>query len=110
LVPWVGWLEHFFIGTFLWGIAFGVLAALLDRRGWLESAGLGFGFSTLAWVVMMVMLIPAAGAGFFGVRIGWTLPVTALILHWIWGISLGLFYRFYADRAPALTHHGMAVV
>lgn len=110
MVPWVGWLEHFFIGTFLWGIAFGVLAALVGRRRWPESAALGFGFSTLAWVVMMVMLIPAAGAGFFGVRIGWTLPVTALILHWIWGISLGLFYRFYADQAPSLTRHRVAVV
>lgn len=110
MVPWVGWLEHYFIGTVLWGITFGVIAVLAGRRSWLENAALGFGFSTVAWVAMMTMSIPAAGAGFFGARIGWSLPITALVLHWIWGVSLGLFYRFYADRLPRLTHQRLAVV
>lgn len=100
LVPWVGWLEHFFIGTFPWGITFGVIAWLLGYRSWGENVLLGLAFSVCAWVVMMVLLIPAAGAGFFGSRIGWSLPVTALILHLIWGGSLGLFYRFFMDRLP----------
>ncbi|MGE3280044.1 MAG: DUF6789 family protein [Alphaproteobacteria bacterium] len=89
LLPWIGWLEHFFIGTVLWGIAFAIVEPVLPGPGWLR----GLIFSTGAWIVMMVTLLPAAGAGFFGAYLGWGTPVSALILHWIWGVSIGVIYE-----------------
>lgn len=105
LDPWVGWVEHFFIGTVLWGIAFALIEPALPGPGWLR----GIIFATGAWFIMMVTLLPAAGAGFFGAGLGWGAPLSALILHWIWGFSLGVIYelpvlhRPHPPEHPALT-------
>lgn len=54
---------------------------------------------------MMVMLMPMAGAGAFGLHLGLMAPVATLILHWIYGAVLGAVYgsgqRSRAERAAA---------
>lgn len=41
---------------------------------------------------MMVMLMPMAGAGLFGMNLGVMAPVMTLVLHLIFGAVLGLSY------------------
>jgi uncharacterized membrane protein YagU involved in acid resistance len=93
-VPWAGWLEHFFIGSVLWGLSFAFV------EPWLPGPAVrkGLIFCIGAWIVMMVLLLPAAGAGFFGVKLGYGAPLATLVLHLIWGFSLGLIYGFLTPR------------
>lgn len=94
LTPWVGWAEHFFIGSVAWGVAFAIFEPTIRSPLWIKGAV----FSIAAWVVMMVLLMPPAGAGWFAANLGYGAPLAALVLHVIWGISLGLIY---ATLTPA---------
>lgn len=84
--PAVGWLLHFMIGTVLWGIGFAVLYNVLPGR---SPAIKGIVFGLLAWLLMMLLPMPMAGAGLFGLKMGMMAPVMTLLLHVIWGVVLG---------------------
>lgn len=84
----VGWIMHFMIGTVFWGLLYAWLNPLLAGPQWLRGAE----FATGAWLVMMIMLMPMAGAGAFGLKMGMMAPVATLMLHWIYGIVLGWVY------------------
>jgi len=88
-VPIVGWVMHFMIGTVLWGVLFALIGNSLPGGGYV-SKGLSFG--VLAWVLMMVMVMPMAGAGFFGLSLGMMAPVMTLMLHLVYGAVLGGMY------------------
>lgn len=83
-----GWLVHFAIGTLLWGILFAWLAQYLPGAIWLRGIIFGVG----AWLVMMVLMMPMAGAGPFGLKMGPMAPVATLLLHCIFGAVLGAVY------------------
>lgn len=85
-VPVVGWITHFLIGTLVWGVAFALLVTSLPGRSGLSK---GLAFSVLAWLLMMLIPMPMAGAGVFGLKLGVIAPVMTLILHLIWGAVLG---------------------
>ena len=85
----VGWIMHFMIGTVLWGVLFALLAESLPGSGYTAK---GLSFSVLAWILMMVIVMPMAGAGFFGLSLGMMAPVMTLILHLIYGAVLGGLY------------------
>ena len=89
VTPIIGWIAHFVIGTFLWGGLF-TLFAIHWRMP--NFAAKGVVFATLAWLLMMIVLMPLAGAGFFGVKIGIDVPVSTLLLHWVYGGVLGSIY------------------
>ncbi len=91
----VGWSAHFFIGTVAWGALFAWFAPTLPGAYWWRGAM----FATGAWLLMMVVLMPMAGAGLFALRIGATAPVVTLLLHWVFGIVLGLTYGATAHGA-----------
>ena len=101
LEPWVGWVEHFLVGTFLWGIAYAVLEPVLPGPGWLR----GLLFALGAWILMMVLLLPPAGLGWFGAQLGYAAPVSALVLHIVYGLCLGSLFAVlqYESRLPART-------
>ena len=61
--PGIGWLMHFLIGTVLWGLLFAVLYDRLPGSG---AVAKGMAFSVLAWLLMMILAMPMAGAGLFG--------------------------------------------
>jgi len=88
-VPIVGWVMHFMIGTVVWGVLFALIGKSLPGGGYV-SKGLSFG--VLAWVLMMVMVMPIAGAGFFGLSLGIMAPVMTLMLHLVYGAVLGGLY------------------
>ena len=94
LAPWVGWAEHFFIGTVAWGIAYPLLEPMLAGASWMR----GILFAIGAWILMMVLLMPPAGAGWFGAALGAGVPLSALVMHIMYGFCLGAFY----------THSGVA--
>jgi len=87
-VPAVGWIMHFMIGTVLWGVLFALIGKSLP--GGYVTKGLFFG--VLAWILMMVMVMPMAGAGFFGLKLGMMAPVMTLMLHLVYGAILGGMY------------------
>lgn len=87
--PIVGWVVHFLIGTVLWGILFAWFDPQLPGAShWLK----GVVFAIGAWVLMMVVVMPIAGAGFFAANLGIMAAIVTLILHLIYGAVLGGVY------------------
>lgn len=97
--PAVGWLAHFMIGTVAWGVGFAFVQDHLPG-GSLIVKGLAFG--TAAWLGMMILVMPMAGAGLFGMALGMMAPVMTLMLHWVFGLVLGGVYG--GLTAPKLSH------
>jgi hypothetical protein len=96
--PAVGWVMHFMIGSVLWGTLFAWLDPNIPGEGhWLK----GILFAIGAWLVMMIVMMPMAGAGLFGSHLGMMAPVMTLILHVIYGFVLG---TVYALERPDQTH------
>ena len=96
----VGWLAHFMIGTLAWGGGFAVLYALIPG-GTALLKGIVFGIA--AWLGMMIMVMPMAGVGLFGMTMGLMAPMMTLVLHVIFGAVLGVTYHMRA--APATLAH-----
>lgn len=96
--PLMGWMGHFVIGTVLWGLLYAALDTKLPGPYWLRGAI----FATGAWFIMMVMLMPMAGAGLFGLSLGMMAPVATLMLHWIYGAVLGGVYGASTRRGQAV--------
>jgi hypothetical protein len=57
--PVVGWVVHFFIETILWGTIFAWLDPSLPGSHWIR----GVIFSTGAWLVIMIVIMPMAEPG-----------------------------------------------
>lgn len=87
--PMVGWVIHFLIGTVLWGALFASLDPHLPGGAhWLKGIVFGLG----AWLLMMVLMMPMAGKGLFGMQIGIMAPIMTMMLHVIYGAILGATY------------------
>jgi len=94
--PAAGWVGHFVIGTVIWGGLFAWLDPYLPGTGhWLK----GVVFAIGAWLLMMIAVMPMAGAGLFGAQLGMMAPVMTLVLHIIFGAVLGGVYG--AERPEA---------
>lgn len=88
-VPIVGWVAHFVIGTIAWGLVFAAAYRIWPGR---SPAVKGIAFSVLAWLMMMIIVMPMAGAGLFGISLGMAAPVATLVLHVVFGAVLGVVY------------------
>ncbi len=88
-VPIVGWIVHFMIGMLAWGLCFVAVSRYLPGRTDLAK---GISFGIAGWLMMMLMIMPMAGAGFLGLKIGMMAPVMTLVLHVIYGAVLGYVY------------------
>lgn len=97
-LPVTGWLLHFFIGTVLWGVSYGLLINVLPGKSPITK---GMVFSIAAWILMMVVVMPLAGKGLFATQIGIMAPVATLVLHLIWGAALGLVFQLLPDARVA---------
>ncbi len=97
-VPAVGWMIHFLIGTVLWGLGFALLHPVLPGS---TAVRKGLSFSVLAWLLMMLIPMPMAGAGLFGLKMGIMAPVMTLILHLAWGAALGWTYGRLGGKSEA---------
>ena len=93
----IGWIAHFMIGTVIWGGLFAWLDPQIPGRAhWLK----GVIFAVGAWLLMMIAVMPMAGAGLFGANLGMMAPVMTLVLHIIFGAVLGGVYG--AERPESI--------
>jgi len=97
------WMDHFIVGTLVWGLLFAAFNAVYERGAyWLK----GLMFGVFAWVLMMVLFMPMAKAGFFGSKIGIEAPLVTLLYHLVYGLVLGVTYGLLVARAPLKTPSG----
>lgn len=82
---------HLAYGAF-WG---GVLSALTDRITIWRGLALGVGL----WLVMQLAVLPFLGWGLFGVARTPKIALATLVLHLVYGGTLGLFADREAVRA-----------
>lgn len=93
--PATGWMLHVLIGTLLWGTLFALLAARLPFGGFWAK---GLVFGVLAWLLMMLVVMPLGGAGWFALNVGVGAAITQLVLHLAYGLGLGLVYGWLPHR------------
>lgn len=67
----------------------GIFGALLAETVRPISIWKGLGFGALLWVVMGIVFLPLVGWGFFGTAITPKIAVATLVLHLIYGGTLG---------------------
>ena len=97
--PALGWIAHFVIGSIFWGIGFAVVSPYLPGPFWLR----GVIFAVGAWLLMMIVMMPMAGAGLFGLGLSMMTPVATLVLHIVFGLVLGGVYGLLgAKQASAV--------
>ena len=96
--PLMGWVMHFMIGSIVWG---GLFALLHDSIPGGSTIMRGIVFGIGAWLMMMVVVMPMAGAGLFGMNFGMAAPVMTLMLHIIFGATLGVVYGWRAAPKTA---------
>jgi hypothetical protein len=95
--PVVGWIAHCAIGVVLWGLVFAG-----TYESWPGTPPIkGAVFSIMAWLLMMSMVLPMAGAGFFAVAIGLSATVATLVLHVIFGLVLGAVFGHWGEAEYA---------
>lgn len=94
----MGWIGHFMIGTIAWGGGFALLYGVIPGSGAVMKGVL---FGIAAWLGMMVMVMPMAGAGLFGMAMGIMAPMMTLVLHIVFGAVLGAVYQAQAKPAFA---------
>jgi len=100
--PGVGWAAHFMISTVVWGLLFAAILRPGLTGYWWRGALFGVG----AWLLMMVVVMPMAGAGIFGLNLGMMAPVMTLVLHLIYGVVLGAVYAtlLNSNAHPIVAH------
>lgn len=96
--PAIGWVLHFVIGSAIWGVLFALFYEKLPGTSALPKA---VSFGVLAWLLMMVVVMPMAGKGLFGLGIGIMATMATLMLHLVWGLVLGAAYGLMVGR-PAV--------
>jgi uncharacterized membrane protein YagU involved in acid resistance len=94
--PIMGWMFHFITGGFVYGLGFAVFSPHLLGPHWLRGAT----FGVLAWLVMMVAFLPSVHMPIFARGMGMTIPAASLIVHLIYGLTLGEVYHLLVHYFP----------
>jgi hypothetical protein len=84
----VGWTANFVVGVLCWGTLFPIVERRMFFAHWMN----GLLFSSVVWLGVMLIIMPAAGAGLFGMHLGIVTPTLTLFLHWVYGAVLGAVY------------------
>lgn len=87
--PIIGWIVHFMIGILGYGFAMAFVAKSMTGKSFVAQ---GLLIAFVGWLIMMVALMPMAGAGMFGMKMGIMAPMMTLVLHLIFGAVLGWTY------------------
>lgn len=85
----LGWALHFVV----YGLGLGLLFSALGR--WLDPMGYGVRgilFALATWAGAAFVFMPIAGAGLFGMSLGYATVPVLLIAHLVFGITLGETY------------------
>ncbi len=95
--PMLGWAIHFLIGV----VGYGIAIALLGNRLGSSPTVSGIIIGVLGWLMMMLVLMPMAGAGLFAMSMGAMAPVMTLVLHLVFGAVLGWTFGRLVSGARA---------
>ncbi len=92
------WVDHFIVGTLLWGPIFSAYDAMSSptRPRWQK----GLIFGTITWVLMMVIFMPVVGGGLFGLKFGTVEPIGMLGMNLIYGLAIGVLYDLLDKQFP----------
>ena len=82
----IGWVAHFMIGSIAWG---GIYSIANDAIPGGSQIAKGVVVGLAAWLMMMIIVMPMAGGGFFGMKFGMMGPGMTLVLHIIFGAVMG---------------------
>lgn len=97
--PVVAWLLHFGVYGLVLGLLFGIIGPKLARIGY---AMRGVLFALVTWAVVAFAVMPAAGAGLFGMRFGYAAVPLILIVHLLYGATLGGVYAKLMHKETAV--------
>jgi hypothetical protein len=82
------------------------LFAWADRKMFFAHWVNGLLFASFVWLGVMLVIMPLAGEGAFGLKLGIATPTLTLFLHWFYGIVLGTTYgAIKPGRWTALVAH-----
>ena len=95
--PALGWVFHFFVGTLLWGGAFGLAHDYLPGASWLR----GTIFGGLVALIVLLGVMPLVGAGMLGLEFDTFAPLFIVIAHLVYGTVLGVAYGKLTDTDEA---------
>jgi Family of unknown function (DUF6789) len=99
----LGWILHIAIGSVLLG---GLFAYVAPRLGADSPPKGGILYGVILWLVVMLVVMPAAGVGYFGFQLSLLAPLVMLALHVVYGGVLGWIYgRLSPHHDPFTTHH-----
>ncbi len=90
------WIFHFVVGVVVWGGLFAVFSPHLPGPHWLR----GLMFGVLTWLAMMLAFLPAAGMPIFALGTGAAIPMAALAVNLIFGVTLGESYHLLLHYMP----------
>jgi hypothetical protein len=99
----LGWILHFAVGSLLLG---GLFAYIEPRLSADSHAKRGILFGLIAWLIVMLVFLPAAGLGYFGFQLSVLAPLVMLALHVLYGAVLGWMYgKLSPTHNPFARHH-----
>jgi hypothetical protein len=99
----LGWTLHFIIGSVVLG---GLFAYIEPRLGADTHTKSGVLYGIIAWLVVMLVFLPAAGAGYFGFQLSLFAPLVMLGLQVLYGGVLGWTYgKLSPTHNPFTKHH-----
>jgi hypothetical protein len=99
----LGWTVHITIGSAVLGSLF---AYIEPRLGADTHAKSGVLYGVITWLVVMLVFLPAAGAGYFGFQLSIFAPLVTLALHVLYGGVLGWTYgKLSPTNSPFTKHH-----
>jgi hypothetical protein len=97
----LGWVLHVTIGSVVLG---GLFAYVEPRLGADTHTKSGVLYGVIAWLVVMLVIMPAAGMGYFGFQLSVVAPIVMLALQVLYGGVLGWTYG-KLSHAPFTRHH-----
>jgi hypothetical protein len=97
----LGWIVHIIIGSVALG---GLFAYLEPRLGADTHTKSGVLYGVIVWLVVMLVILPAAGLGYFGFQLSVLAPLVMLGMQLLYGSVLGWSYG-RLSQAPFTRHH-----
>jgi hypothetical protein len=82
----IGWVMHFVLGSVIGGGLFAILNKILPSEKQIIK---GMSLGVVAWLLMMLGQMPMSGAGLFGTKISFMVPVMTLTFYLVFGATLG---------------------
>ena len=99
----LAWTLHTIIGSVVLGSFFAYIEPRLGADTHTKSGVL---FGIIAWLVVMLVFLPAAGAGYFGFQLSLSAPLVMLGLQVLYGGVLGWTYgKLSPTHDPFTKHH-----